>query len=244
MKERPILFSAPMVRAIMDSRKTQTRRIINPQPYIDGMGNFCWNGRNFGQDSNGPCIQAIASPIPSSETKRICCPYGKPGDLLYIKEAAWMWCEKKPNGTTKTGKQKWLYEPLREAPVVYCADHPDKPTLKIAHEETGNEWGWRKKIGRFLPRWASRTTLEIVSVRVERLSDISEEDAIADGCIKFPFEDSCAYTFYENDKTGHATHTGAYRKLCESLNGSGSWDLNPWVWVVEFKTLEIARAAA
>ena len=95
-----------------------------------------------------------------------------------------------------------------------------------------------------MPRIASRILLEVKNVRVERLSDISEEDAIAEGCIKFPFEDSCAYTFYENDKTGHATHTGAYRKLCESLNGSGSWDLNPWVWVVEFKTLEIARAAA
>ena len=239
-KERPILFSAPMVRAILDGRKTQTRRIINPQPYIDGMGNFCWNGRNFGQDSNGPCIQAIASPIPSSKTKRICCPYGKPGDLLYIKEAAWMWCEKKPNGTTKTGKQKWLYEPLREAPVVYCADHPDKPTLKIAHEETGNEWGWRKKIGRFLPRWASRTTLEIVSVRVERLQDISECDAKAEGSYV------CDYFGRRllDQSSNQGCYKWGYRSIWESINGSGSWNFNPFVWVVEFRTLETARAAA
>ena len=220
MKERPILFSAPMVRAILDSRKTQTRRIINPQPYIDGMGNFCWNGENFGQDFNGPCIQAIASPIPSSKTKRVRCPYGKPGDRLWVRE---------------TFKQ-------HDEVISYKADG----TWITDFQHTGGinpheNITWIPSI--HMPRNASRILLEITGVRVERLQDISEEDAIAEGCIKFPFEDDHAYTFYDDDKTGHATHTGAYRKLWESLNGTGSWDLNPWVWVVEFRTLEIARAA-
>ena len=212
-KERPILFSAPMVRAILDGRKTQTRRIIKPQPYIDEMGNFCWNGENFGQDFNGPCIQAIASPIPSSKTKRVRCPYGKPGDRLWVRE------------TFNHDGEKY----------IYAADLNELGVQKWAAQ-------WKPSI--HMPRIASRILLEITGVRVERLQDISEEDAIAEGCIKFPFEDDHAYTFYDDDKTGHATHTGAYRKLWESINGSGSWDLNPWVWVVEFRTLEIARAAA
>lgn len=154
-----------------------------------------------------------------------------------------MWCEKKPNGTTKTGKQKWLYEPLREAPVVYCADHPDKPQVNIAHEKTGNEWGWRKKIGRFLPRWASRTTLEIVSVRVERLRDISDADAIAEGLRVCPNMNGRAglrgYVWPDSpyDKNGlcHSLPVTAFGQGWEIINGQGSWDLNPWVWVIEFK---------
>lgn len=231
MKERPILFSAPMVIAIQKGRKTQTRRIMNPQPKLIGGEPLNFN------------IQASR--------------LGKPGDLLYVKEAAWMWCEKKPNGITKTGKPKWLYAPLREAPVFYCADHPNKPKIEIAHNETGNEWGWRKKIGRFLPRWALRTTLEIVSVRVERLHDISEEDAIAEGLraitkdgktVKYGIPDSDGYP--GNDNHGwnwcdwNVSPVAAYKRLWESINDSGSWNLNPFVWVVEFKTLEIARAAA
>lgn len=214
MKERPILFSAPMVCAILDGRKTQTRRIMNPQPKLIGGEPLNFN------------IQASR--------------LGKPGDLLYVKEAAWMWCEKKPNGITKTGKPKWLYAPLREAPVFYCADHPNKPKIEIAHNETGNELGWRKKIGRFLPRWASRTTLEIVSVRVERLQDISECDAKAEGSYV------CDYFGRRllDQSSNQGCYKWGYRSIWESLNGSGSWDLNPWVWVVEFKTLEIARAAA
>ena len=207
MKERPILFSAPMVRAILDDRKTQTRRIMNPQPEPIGGEPLNFN------------IQASR--------------LGKPGDLLYIKEAAWMWCERKPNGTTKTGKQRWLYEPLREAPVVYCADHPDKPQVNIAHVKTGNQWGWRKKIGRFLPRWASRTTLEIVSVRVELLQDISEEDAKAEGSYV------CDYFGRRllDQSSNQGCYKWGYRSIWESLNGAGSWDLNPLVRVVEFRRI-------
>ena len=184
MKERPILFSAPMVRAILDGRKTQTRRIVKQKhlPFLENItGNFLdgkWDQRPF--------------------------PYGKPGDRLWVRET---FC---------------YHDDL--AMYLYKAD--DVTCCK-----------WKPSI--HMPRNASRILLEITGVRVERLQDISEEDAIAEGCIKFPFEDDHAYTFYDDDKTGHATHTGAYRKLWESLNGPGSWDLNPWVWVVEFKILEV-----
>jgi len=91
-------------------------------------------------------------------------------------------------------------------------------------------------------REASRIILEIADVRVERLQDISREDAEAEGLLKFPFEDSYAWAYKEDDLQGHTSPTGAVRALWESINGSGSWDSNPWVWVVGFK--RIARKEA
>lgn len=206
MKERPVLFSAPMVRAILDGRKTQTRRVINPQPYIDGMGNFCWNGRNFGQDSNGPCIQAIASPIPSSKTKRVCCPYGKPGDRLWVRE------------TFNHDGEKY----------IYAADLNELGVQKWAAQ-------WKPSI--HMPRNASRILLEITGVRVERLQDISECDAKAEGSYV------CDYFGRRllDQSSNQGCYKWGYRSIWESLNGTGSWDLNPFVWVIEFKLLEVRK---
>ena len=206
MKERPVLFSAPMVRAILDGRKTQTRRVINPQPYIDGMGNFCWNGRNFGQDSNGPCIQAIASPIPSSKTKRVRCPYGKPGDRLWVRE------------TFNHDGEKY----------IYAADLNELGVQKWAAQ-------WKPSI--HMPRNASRILLEITGVRVERLQDISECDAKAEGSYV------CDYFGRRllDQSSNQGCYKWGYRSIWESLNGTGSWDLNPFVWVIEFKLLEVRK---
>ena len=206
MKERPVLFSAPMVRAILDGRKTQTRRVINPQPYIDGMGNFCWNGRNFGQDFNGPCIQAIASPIPSSKTKRVRCPYGKPGDRLWVRE------------TFNHDGEKY----------IYAADLNELGVQKWAAQ-------WKPSI--HMPRNASRILLEITGVRVERLQDISECDAKAEGSYV------CDYFGRRllDQSSNQGCYKWGYRSIWESLNGTGSWDLNPFVWVIEFKLLEVRK---
>lgn len=187
LKERPILFSAAMVRALLAGTKTQTRRIAKGDPF-------------FYNPPRGP--------------------YGQPGDRLRVKESAWMWCERRPNGNTKTGRQKWLYVPMRGAPIHYAADHSKKPGIDVVSPETGNQWGWRLKIGRFLPAWASRITLEITGVRVERLQDISREDAAAEGWN--PAVDVCSPLIW-------------YAALWESINGPGSWALNPWVWVIEFR---------
>lgn len=86
-----------------------------------------------------------------------------------------------------------------------------------------------------MPRWASRITLEITGIRVERLQDISEEDAIAEGLLKFPHKDDVAYGFMADDKHGYGSPRGAYHALWESINSAGSWADNPWVWVIEFK---------
>lgn len=206
MKERPILFSAPMVRAILEGRKTQARRIVKPQPYIDGQGNFCWNGRNFGQDFNGPHIQAIASPIPSSKTKRVHCPFGKPGDRLWVREAWQAACgDKRAARIVESPRPDFGW-------IEYAATCDDPPPR------------WRPSI--HMPRWASRILLEVTGVRVERLQDISEDDALAEGV-----------TFKNPVKPGHASRMGreAFAELWESINGPDSWEENPWVWVVEFK---------
>lgn len=229
MKERPILFSAPMVRAILDDRKTQTRRIIKPQPYIDEMGNFCWNGGNFGQDFNGPRIQAIASPIPSSKTKRVRCPYGKPGDRLWVRET--------------------FSHDFEHNRCFYKADCDNDGTIPYLINGSGLGGGvgnariqkWKPSI--HMPRIASRILLEITGVRVERLQDISEEDAIAEGA---------SFTDNGLDKWGQKnagwSHIGktdkdecllsarsSFGNLFESINGHGTWDLNPYVRAIEFK---------
>lgn len=207
IREKPILFSAPMVRAILEGQKTQTRRVVKPQP----------------------C--SLGDVIPYAQ-----CPYGVPGDRLRVKEAAWMWCERVPNGTTKTGRLKWHYVPMREAPIHYAADHPKKPAINVVSPETGNEWGWRLKIGRFLPAWASRITPEETGVRVERLQDISEADAIAEGIERHVNGHWKDY----RDPTGRQWHEAPSDSFCslwESINGAGSWDANPWVWVLSFRRI-------
>lgn len=207
MKERPILFSSPMVRALLDGTKTQTRRVMKPQPRrVDG-------GVPFGD------APAWAHAMPGSAVMR--CPYGKRGDRLWVREA-----------------YRFLgvhdHVPPREVssgPVWYEAqdDVPFHPS----------EFG-KLRPSMFMPRWASRITLEVTGVRVERLQDISEADAIAEGVDRFPGlrldDDAAAFNRigpFDNDSFPIAR----YAVLWESINGPKSWDANPWVWAVEFKRI-------
>ncbi len=180
----------------------------------------------------------VAKPKRSIEPMTDECPYGAPGDRLRVKEAAWMWCERRPNGKTATGRDKWIYVPMREAPVHYAADHPERPGVGVVSPDTGNLWGWRLKIGRFLPAWASRITLEITGVRVERLKAISEADAIAEGCTLNHNGYFLGGPHAVSGRKQMPTGQRAFRDLWESINGTESWEANPWVWVVEFKKLE------
>jgi hypothetical protein len=192
--DRPIIFSAPMVRVLLDGRKTQTRRAVRTQPtVIDGV---------FMHHVAGPKWE---SGLPYR------CPYGKPGDRLWVKET---WHHAVPIGvpTTTSDYKSSLY-------VDYRAD---------VAEQMQSLWKWKSPM--FMPRWASRITLEITDVRVQRLQDISEEDAIAEG-IKFL---NGRYTFNEGL---HESRTAkeSYMALWESINGVGSWDVNSWVWALSFR---------
>lgn len=172
MKERPILFSGAMVRATLADRKTQTRRVITER------------------------YQQCLSPEDEPEAFLEFCPYGQPGDRLWVRET---WC--------------------------YVGEVVPEP-IECIYKATDPDWqgGWTPSI--FMPRWASRITLEVVSVRVERVQNISEEDAKAEGVI--PLE----------------PRTGLYRcefeRVWDSINARRgySWDSNPFVWCVSFRRID------
>ena len=194
MKERPILFSAPMVRAILAGTKTQTRRVAK-HPLAQNLSYIVDIGKGWFGDEEGEV--------------QIRCPYGQPGDRLWVRE-------------------KWQAVSGNDrARHIMTHPRPDRGWLEYAATPRADEpaYKWRPSI--HMPRWASRITLEVTGVRVERLQDISEADAMAEGV---------HYSLLEKIQAGQdrwARH--AYKKLWETINGSDSWDLNPWVWVVEFK---------
>lgn len=198
MTERPILFSASMVRAVLAGTKTQTRRVVKPQPendpakhhpivpYNNGRGGWNWVLEATGHGTGDP--------FP--------CPYGKPGDRLWVREAWGL--DQADNG----GDRHWCR-------FVYRAD-PGAQAL-----DNGTPVPWKPSI--HMPRRASRITLEVTGVRVERLQAISASDAISEGIPRGGPENPDGIEQRE------------YRALWESINGQGSWDANPWVWVVEFR---------
>ena len=198
MKERPILFSAPMVRALLDGSKTQTRRVVKPQPVYDGRFAGGWKLKGKKGHEAATCSPLIAE----------VCPYGQPGDRLWVRESfAHIYRD-------NSSPERRSFED-----VAYMADGRGI--------DIGAYGSWKPSI--HMPRWASRITLEVTSVRVERLQDISRGEAMAEGC-PFPNmaqgKDPCQW----------------YGKLWEQINGPDSWEANPWVWVIEFKRINQAAA--
>ena len=207
IKERPILFSAPMVRAILEGRKTVTRRAVNPQPRLTDGSGFAWKGHLFGCGSDD-------RETASNSSKR-CCPHGKPGDRLWVRE------------TTEADEQFSDAVVLSRysadgAPVLYTGCEDPEYNATVAH------WDYprRSRPSIHMHRWASRILLEITDVRVERLQDISGEQAEAEG-VNFLREAP------DLDET--LTAAQLFDCLWSSINGAASWAANPWVWVVEFK---------
>lgn len=221
MKTRPILFNSDMVQALLAGRKTQTRRIVK-----------------CGNDNNIPFkiyIEKYGKEIKCrnhvlDERSWDFSPYGKKSDLLYVRETFVCGIPLDGDDMPIIGNDgECVYK------TWYAASSPDL-TWDNDGEKDHNNPPWKPSI--HMPRWASRLTLKITDVKVERLQDISEEDAIAEGIIKWPHEDDYAYGYEGCSPCGHATPTGAYRALWESINGSGSWDLNPWVWAISFEVIE------
>ena len=215
MKERPILFSAPMVRAIIDGRKTQTRRIVKPQESIHGPcddGNLYWIPAAMQGDPDPNCKTVLAVNK---------CPYGIPGDRLWVREThGFGWHDGVGGYSALRPSGKQHDRPDR---VFYKADYPDD-------DEKHGKRCWRPSI--HMPRWASRITLEVVDVRVQRLQDITEHDAEREGAA------TCDH--FADAKRGHPTqpHETSFAWLWNKINGRDSWIANPWVWVVEFTRLE------
>jgi hypothetical protein len=210
-RARPILFSAPMVRALLAGTKTQTRRALKVQPldvipFEGDKAGVQWVGRMQQDPPRGVVFG---------------CKFGKPSDRLYVRENAWQ----RPERTQKMmreGADTW-------PPFIYDADYP----AGIPWEERDNlkTWGWKRRPSIHLPRIGSRILLEIVAVRVERLNDISNEDSIAEGVNVHP-------DHHGKPRGSIYSPMSAYRDLWESINGPGAWAANPWVWVVEFRRVK------
>jgi hypothetical protein len=228
---RPIIFSAPMVRALLEGRKTQTRRVLTS-------GNTLLAGRSWGRDWDETWDWANASPVFDGreiEVTRLgyssnwggsvayrVVPSFQPGDLLYVRESHHVWCAGNNDGTGRR--------------IDYRATTPDAPCT------------WSPSI--HMPRWASRLTLAVTDVRVEKLNEISEDDAIAEGVLRGdPLPNIPA-------SNGPIWHSGieatlddgfawtrqpvmAFRDLWSSIHGPGAWDLNPWVVAVTFTAHKI-----
>jgi len=204
MTERPILFQGDMVRALLDGSKTQTRRIFKPDRMTwDTNGRYTTHAMRDGEltiTGSGPFK-------PNSWLHY--CPYGQPGDRLWVREN---FCPIYPQDPAYNGGQPIEYD--------YQATYQHGDRLG---DLLGIVKKWKPSI--HMPRAASRITLEITAVRIERLQDISRGDAMAEGC---PFP---------NMANGDDPRKW-YADLWNTINGTGSWDANPWVWVVEFKRLK------
>lgn len=208
MRERPILFSAPMVRAILAGTKTQTRRPYKTRKHPD-----------FG------CAMAASELVcePQHVIDRTC-PYGQPGDRLWVRET-WNWFDPDEIPEVRRGRRAPFtgQQGARKIPWVaaYAADG------HLEHEHLGLAL-WRPSV--HMPRWASRILLEITAVRIERLQDITWIDAAKEGT---------PVPRRARDRVDPEIGCVAqFRTLWESINGRGSWDANPWVWVIEFMRVE------
>jgi hypothetical protein len=206
-KERPILFSGPMVKAILAGIKTQTRREVKwPKKAIDADGAVLHETRS---GNWWPVAEY------DGYEKWLDCPYGKVGDRLWVRET---W---RPEFWGNDGAVKVTYQ-------------SDELSLVFDAEVIGDDWQMPKAASNKnvpsirMPRWASRITLELTDVRVERLQEITPEDAICEGIWCYAMEKRLA---------GH--WTTAFARLRDEINGPGSWELNPWVWVVSFKRTSV-----
>jgi hypothetical protein len=215
MKERGIIFSAPMVRAILDGRKSQTRRPIKPQPRV------VWGNMDMGGPihfSSFPAGVPVAAYDDAERTvKVLTCPHGAPGDRLWVRETAIIspahWCDR--HGSTHPDA------PCGPRCVQYLASYPCRDTA-IAYKLKATP-------SIFMPRWASRITLEIVSVRVERVQDITEADAKAEG----------VHAESVSTVPGIYGYVAPFVEIWDSIyTGAHGWEANPWVWAIAFRRVE------
>jgi hypothetical protein len=237
-KARPILFSAPMVRALLDGRKTQTRRVVKPQPaHCVVPCGYTPTGWAAGDDGGGCTCRPVR------------CPYGAPGDLLWVRET----CRAHELTTAEAEDQTdpfglWKRQGLEEPPygldgVIYRADGTFR---EIENSPAASDaWSalnaYRGRRGAtvppiHMPRWASRLTLRITDVRVERLQEISEEDARWESIGLRTADD------FDGDRMAMTnacarSRRGGFAMLWDHINGAGAWEVNPWVWAVSFEVI-------
>lgn len=215
MKERGIIFNSEMVRAILDGRKTQTRRIIKTVPTTHDFHGWIMSS-TCTKDEGKACWAIGDSPL-LKDPIRLNCPLGKIGDRLWVRET---W--RKFNASDECG----------------CSEYPCgcPKNNAVLYRASGDSGESKWKPSSQMPHWASRILLEITGVRVERLQDISEEDAVAEGVA--PLHGGY-WKHYQPGWTQHQLSArGSFVTLWNSINGVDAWYKNPWVWVIEFKQIQ------
>lgn len=215
--ERPIIFSGPMVRAILDGRKTQTRRIVRFPSWFP-VGEEL--KRDTCEDYCGlrtvSCDIGTRADLPAPVNT---------GDVLWVRET---WgCPSADHPRCPDGRK-----PQEGDSIVYRAKHADDWQWSRCESVA---FAWRPSI--HMPRWACRLRLKVTGVRVERLQDISEEDAEAEGVQRFETMDGSRWWENGVDDTRYTCPIECFCYLWESINGDGSWDVNPWDWVYEFERM-------
>jgi hypothetical protein len=221
MKQRPILFSGSMVRALLAGTKTQTRRVLRPQLPADAepaeMGATNEHGHQVSGHSGMWWDDAAGNP-----EQAIRCPYGMPGDRLWVKET-----------TLKVEDAGWVGP-------VYVASDLGQQALEWGYGESDDPdyiepFALKKRSSLFMSRAMSRITLEITNVHVERLQDISEADAMAEGIVR---QRDGGYGLADATHYHSADPRISYWSLWDAINGPGSVEANPWVWAVTFKRVK------
>jgi hypothetical protein len=219
-RERPILFSAAMVRAVMRDvdPKTQTRRGV----------------KGIALDWLQP---GMFTPEYVAAPDSMLSPYGFAGDRLWVRETFFAYGRWETRFSAKKGRDEWHFIDMTlecDRAYQYAADNPGVPITASRHGGVTPEWWKRPAI--HMPRVASRIMLEVTGVRIERLQDISEDDAVAEGVERLAAD--LPYWFNYHTSTFEYTCLSAkdsFRTLWESINGAGSWDANPWIWCISFK---------
>jgi hypothetical protein len=238
MKEIPMLFSTPMVQAILEGRKTQTRRLIKEPVSIDKMGNLIMGGLNYGQDFNGPAYWNLIK----------CKSSWQPGDLLWVRESwqlkGWDFEEGTMTVQFATGEKLncKAYDPTDDS--EWLMNQVDKLETKgyIKPDPRNNDlFVFTDKAQPFhpsihMPKEAARIWLQVTDVRVERLHDISDADAIAEG-VEMIKGGAFPYKHYGSSNAGCSNAIASFESLWREINGDESWDTNPWVWAINFKVL-------
>lgn len=236
MRERPILFSGPMVRAILSGKKTQTRRVVRKQfaqdaepaevPATSPEGWQISGHSGLWWDDAGACIDDA-----------IRCPYGQPGDRLWVREAFRFLDAFDEYSPSRVGELCLAAGYTRPwAPTQYEADGLRDNWVNVG-TAPGSITAGKLRPGIHMPSWASRILLEITAVRVERLQDISEADAVAEGIHR---QQTTGWFSSPGIKGAGTSARAGYALLWNSINGDDAWDANPWVWVIEFRRIDNA----
>ncbi|MBV8273564.1 MAG: hypothetical protein JO067_14955 [Cupriavidus sp.] len=207
-KERPILFSGAMVRAILDGRKTQTRRVFKLPSWADWYVSGAMQG-----EKTGDIVPKDPRQRGWYSIEELPCPYGQLFDRLWVRE---------------TWAQPAALDP---GPTVYRADYPACVPAGFENIPPAEAIRWKPSI--HMPRGLSRILLEITGGRVERLQDITDTDSIFEGIGGYGDKD--AWTDYTVAGATVETPRESFRTLWQSINGAGAWEANPWVWVLEFR---------